>query len=62
MKGHHEYDYLWDVVIGHYPLTQQLASERGYIMTNDSTSLILDVPLFTIGYVYEVCQQLAGPV
>ncbi|ROL45590.1 hypothetical protein DPX16_17706 [Anabarilius grahami] len=62
MKGHHEYDYLWDVVIGHYPLTQQLASERGYIMTNDSTYLTLDVPLFTTGYVYEniTLQQFLG--
>lgn len=62
MKDHHEYDYLWDFVIGSYPLTQQLASERGYIMTNDSTTLVLDVPLFTIGYIYEVCKPLAGPV
>ncbi|KAK9972160.1 hypothetical protein ABG768_025486 [Culter alburnus] len=62
MKNHQEYDYLWDVVVGHYPLTQQLASERGYIMTNDSTSLTLDVPLFTIGFIYEniTLQQFLG--
>ncbi|XP_067257846.1 zona pellucida protein AX 4 [Chanodichthys erythropterus] len=62
MKDHHVYDYLWDVVIGQYPLTQQLASERGYIMTNDSISLTLDVPLFTIGYIYEniTLQQFLG--
>nr|XP_055053904.1 zona pellucida protein AX 4 [Misgurnus anguillicaudatus] len=52
-KQHHEYDYLWNFAIGQYPLTQQLASERGYIMNNDSQTLILNVPLFTIGYVYE---------
>lgn len=54
MRAYHEYDYLWDIVIGHYPLTQQLVSERGYIMSNDSNTFILDVPLFTIGYLYEV--------
>lgn len=54
MKDHKEYDYLWDITIGPYTLTPQLASERDYIMTNDSNTLALDVPLFTIGYIYEV--------
>lgn len=54
MKDHQQYDYLWDIAIGSYTLTPQLASERGYILTNDSTTLKLAVPLFTIGYVYEV--------
>ncbi|KAF4111382.1 zona pellucida protein AX 4 isoform X2 [Onychostoma macrolepis] len=53
MSDHQQYDYLWDIAIGSYTLTPQLASERGYILTNDSTTLILAVPLFTIGYVYE---------
>ncbi|KAK7171029.1 hypothetical protein R3I94_001054 [Phoxinus phoxinus] len=62
MRAYHEYDYLWDIVIGHYPLTQQLVSERGYIMSNDSNTFILDVPLFTIGYLYEniTLQQFYG--
>jgi len=55
MRAYQEYDYLWDIVIGKYPLTQQLVSERGYIMSNESNTFILDVPLFTIGYHYEVC-------
>ncbi|XP_056598711.1 zona pellucida protein AX 4 [Triplophysa dalaica] len=52
-RDHREYDYLWDFAIGRYPLTEQLASERGYIMNNNSNTLILDVPLSTIGYIYE---------
>ncbi|XP_074416275.1 LOW QUALITY PROTEIN: uncharacterized protein LOC107738014 [Sinocyclocheilus rhinocerous] len=62
MKDHQQYDYLWDIAIGSYTLTPQLASERGYILTNDSTTLILAVPLFTIGYVYEdiTLQQFYG--
>ncbi|XP_052417523.1 zona pellucida protein AX 4 isoform X13 [Carassius gibelio] len=61
-KDHQQYDYLWDIAIGSYTLTPQLASERGYILTNDSTTLILAVPLFTIGYVYEdiTLQQFYG--
>lgn len=49
MKDHKKNDCLWDITIGPYTLTSQLASERGYIMTNYSTTLVLDVPLFTIG-------------
>ncbi|XP_042582957.1 zona pellucida protein AX 4 isoform X8 [Cyprinus carpio] len=62
MKDHQQYDYLWDIAIGSYTLTPQLASERGYILTNDSTTLKLAVPLFTIGYVYEdiTLQQFYG--
>ncbi|KAL1271680.1 hypothetical protein QQF64_030696 [Cirrhinus molitorella] len=62
MKDHQQYDYLWDIAIGSYTLNPQLASERGYILTNDSTTLILDVPLFTIGYIYEdiTLQQFYG--
>ncbi|XDV18957.1 hypothetical protein PO909_024543 [Leuciscus waleckii] len=62
MRAYHDYDYLWDIVIGRYPLTQQLVSERGYIMSNDSNTFILDVPLFTIGYCYTniTLQQFYG--
>ncbi len=62
MRDHQQYDYLWDIAIGSYTLTPQLASERGYILTNDSTTLILAVPLFTIGYVYEVKFNHQGTV
>ncbi|TRY94235.1 hypothetical protein DNTS_028579, partial [Danionella cerebrum] len=53
VKDHDELDHMWDITIGPYKLTPELASERGYIMTNDSTTLKLDVPLFTVGYTYE---------
>lgn len=50
---HQEFDCLFEAGIGPYPLTQELADARGYIMTNDSQSLTLEVPLFTVGYRYE---------
>ncbi|KAL0970268.1 hypothetical protein UPYG_G00239690, partial [Umbra pygmaea] len=50
---HKPFDYLWEVTIGPYLLTENLASKRGYIMQNDSKSLILEVPVFTAGYNYE---------
>ncbi|XP_030635000.1 zona pellucida protein AX 4 [Chanos chanos] len=59
---HTEFDYLWEVCIGQYPLTQQLADHCGYIMHNDSQTLTLNVPLFTTGYIYEniTLQQFFG--
>ncbi|XP_043101616.1 zona pellucida protein AX 4 isoform X2 [Puntigrus tetrazona] len=62
MKNNKKSDYLWDITIGSYTLTPQLASERGYILMNDSNTLQLNVPLFTIGYVYEniTLQQFYG--
>ncbi|KAM6908948.1 uncharacterized protein FYW49_012814 [Xenentodon cancila] len=50
--GFRPFDYLWQFSIGSDLLTSALAAERGYIMTNDSQSLLLDVPLFTRGYEY----------
>ncbi|XP_076144494.1 uncharacterized protein LOC143127075 [Alosa pseudoharengus] len=50
---HQEFDHMWEPGVGPYPLTQELADTRGYIMTNNSQSLTLEVPLFTIGYKYE---------
>uniref|UniRef100_A0A8C6KPB1 Uncharacterized LOC107377945 n=1 Tax=Nothobranchius furzeri TaxID=105023 RepID=A0A8C6KPB1_NOTFU len=44
---------LWEVGIGHEPLTAELVSQRGYHLTNDSHRTILDVPLFSVGYTYE---------
>ncbi|XP_041842571.1 uncharacterized protein LOC121640773 [Melanotaenia boesemani] len=43
---------LWELTIGSNVLTPELAAKRGYTMTNDSQSLLLDVPLFTLGYEY----------
>ncbi|KAJ8008341.1 hypothetical protein DPEC_G00103820 [Dallia pectoralis] len=50
---HHPFDYLWEVAIGPKLLTPNLAFKHGYNMQNDSKSLTLDVPLFTVGYTYE---------
>ncbi|CAB1423932.1 unnamed protein product [Pleuronectes platessa] len=49
---HRPFDYLWDIHIGSELLTPELATQQGYILTNDSQSLLLEVPLFTHGYVY----------
>ncbi|XP_020347077.1 uncharacterized protein LOC109897004 [Oncorhynchus kisutch] len=50
---HKPFDYLWEVVVGPHILTTNLAAKRGYIMRNDSKSLTLDVPLFSVGYTYK---------
>ncbi|XP_041821644.1 uncharacterized protein LOC121626955 [Chelmon rostratus] len=50
---HRPFDYLWEIGIGSDPLTSELAAQHGYIMSNDSQSLLLDVPLFTDGYEYK---------
>ncbi|XP_062300448.1 uncharacterized protein LOC134005541 [Scomber scombrus] len=50
---HRPSDYLWDISIGSDLLTPELAEQRGYIMSNDSQSLLLEVPLFTEGYEYK---------
>nr|XP_019951331.1 PREDICTED: uncharacterized protein LOC109634918 [Paralichthys olivaceus] len=50
---HRPFDYLWYISIGSDRLTPELATQHGYIMTNDSQSLLLEVPLFTHGYEYK---------
>ncbi|XP_070849899.1 uncharacterized protein [Chaetodon trifascialis] len=50
---HRPFDYLWEIGIGSDPLTSELAAQHGYIMSNDSQSLLLDVPLFAHGYEYK---------
>ncbi|XP_060951796.1 zona pellucida protein AX 4 [Limanda limanda] len=49
---HRPFDYLWHISIGSDLLTPELATQQGYILTNDSQTLLLEVPLFTPGYVY----------
>ncbi|XP_062240099.1 uncharacterized protein LOC133949985 [Platichthys flesus] len=49
---HRPFDYLWNIHIGSELLTPELATQQGYILTNNSQSLLLEVPLFTPGYVY----------
>ncbi|XP_019210094.1 uncharacterized protein zpax4 isoform X2 [Oreochromis niloticus] len=50
---HQPFDYLWEFTIGLDVLTSDLADRRGYILSNDSQSLRLDVPLATHGYKYQ---------
>ncbi|XP_061092108.1 uncharacterized protein LOC133124705 isoform X2 [Conger conger] len=50
---HQKLGYLWEIGIGHYPLTTELAAHRGYLLHNDSRRLTLEVPVFTLGYIYE---------
>ncbi|XP_070786321.1 uncharacterized protein [Enoplosus armatus] len=50
---HRPFDYMWEICIGSDPLTSELAAQHGYIMSNDSQGLLLDVPLFTHGFKYK---------
>ena len=51
---HRPFDHLWYLSVGTDRLTSDLASLHGYVMSNDSRSLLLNVPLFTPGYEYKV--------
>lgn len=54
---------LWEVGVDHEPLTSQLADQRGYHLYNDSHRTTLEIPVFSIGYTYEVRLQDAwGPL
>ncbi|KAA8579353.1 hypothetical protein FQN60_010693, partial [Etheostoma spectabile] len=44
---------LWEISIGSELLTSELAAKYGYIMSNNSQRLLLEVPLFTHGYKYK---------
>ncbi|KAM4529226.1 uncharacterized protein V3H82_027405 [Fundulus diaphanus] len=44
---------LWEVGVDHKPLTEQLVAHRGYRLYNDSHRIVLDVPVFSVGYTYE---------
>ncbi|KAI1898827.1 hypothetical protein AGOR_G00076360 [Albula goreensis] len=50
---HQELGFMWEITIGPHPLTPELAANRGYILQNDSRSLMLEVPVFSVGYTYE---------
>ncbi|KAM7366288.1 hypothetical protein PAMP_015739 [Pampus punctatissimus] len=39
---HRPFDYMWDISIGSDSLTSELAAQHGYIMSNDSRSLLLE--------------------
>uniref|UniRef100_A0A8C9YLR4 Zona pellucida protein AX 4 n=1 Tax=Sander lucioperca TaxID=283035 RepID=A0A8C9YLR4_SANLU len=45
--------YLWEISIGSELLTSELATKHGYVMSNNSQRLLLEVPLFTHGYKYK---------
>lgn len=47
-------EFLWEIGVGADPLTAELADLRGYRLHNGTNSITLDVPLFSIGYTYEV--------
>ncbi|KAF3837097.1 hypothetical protein F7725_004561 [Dissostichus mawsoni] len=50
---HRPFDYLWEITIDSDLLTPELAEQHGYIMSNDSNSLRLEVPVLSQGYQYE---------
>ncbi|KAJ8269990.1 hypothetical protein GJAV_G00109050 [Gymnothorax javanicus] len=45
--------HMWEITVGPYPLTPELAARRGYFLQNTGQSLTLEVPVFTIGFIYE---------
>lgn len=45
---------LWEVGIDHEPLTTELASQRGYILYEENQRTTLEIPVFSVGYAYEV--------
>ncbi|XP_029310865.1 LOW QUALITY PROTEIN: uncharacterized protein LOC115023772 [Cottoperca gobio] len=51
--NHRPFDYLWEISIGSNLLTSELAAQHGYILTNNSKHLLLEVPLFSLGYEYK---------
>lgn len=55
---HRPFHSFWEIWIGSELLTPQLAVRRGYVMSNDSQTLVLEVPLFSHGYEYEVRTDL----
>lgn len=46
-------DYQWELCIGEEPLTPELVARRGYTMTSQP-KIRVELPLFSIGYIYEV--------
>lgn len=45
---------LWEVGIGKEPLSSELAVQRGYLLSVQNQKTVLEIPLFSIGYTYEV--------
>ena len=55
---HSGMDVQWE--IGSLPLTQRMAMIRGYIMRNTAKHMTLEVPLFSVGYRYEVLSEISN--
>lgn len=45
---------LWEVGVDKTPLTSELAVQRGYLLSVQDQKIVLEIPLFSIGYTYEV--------
>lgn len=49
--GLHQY---WNLYLGNKLLTRHVAHTNGYLAATNSTHLVLQVPLFAVGVIYEV--------
>lgn len=49
--GSHQY---WNLYLGNKPLNRHVALTSGYLAATNSTHLILQIPLFAMGVIYEV--------
>lgn len=45
----------WNLYVGSKLLNQHTVLSNGYLVTTNSTHLVLQVPLFAAGIIYEVC-------
>lgn len=45
---------LWEVGVDQEPLTSELALQRGYHLSVQNQKTVLEIPLFSIGYTYDV--------
>lgn len=53
---------VWEVGIDNEPLTAALVAQRGYRLHNDSHRTVLEVPVFSVGYTYEVKDHRSSQV
>ncbi|XP_034722217.1 uncharacterized protein LOC117941262 [Etheostoma cragini] len=44
---------IWEVGVGHEPLTSQLAIQRGYRLHSEAFKTTLEIPVFSVGYAYD---------
>lgn len=54
MVGSSHTQTLWEVGVDEEPLTGELAVQRGYLLSVENQKTVLEIPLFSIGYTYEV--------